>query len=210
VQRFLALGDSYTIGEGVSESERWPNQLAQLLTGEAIALEQPEIIARTAWAADELADAIAANPPQGPYDLVTLLIGVNDQYRNRPVDAFASEFARLIRRAKEFAGNRAGRVVAISIPDWGATPYAKGRDRALIGREIDAYNARARTLALAASIRWADVTGISRRALEDPTLIGPDGLHPSGTMYALWSVELLAIARSALAGKRRSRQAFTP
>ena len=198
MRRYLALGDSYTIGEGVSDQECWPNQLAQLLRARDIEIATVHIVARTAWTTDELSDAIDAEGPKGPYDLVTLLIGVNDQYRSRPVEPFATEFNQLLRRAKKFSGNRPSRTIAISIPDWGATPFAEGRDRKLISGEIQAYNDRARELAIAAGARWVDVTEISRDMLRDPALVAVDGLHPTGEMYRRWAEHILPIATSAL------------
>jgi lysophospholipase L1-like esterase len=198
VHRLLALGDSYTCGEGVTESERWPDQLVEMLRRQQIPLAEPEIVARTAWTTDELSEAIDAVAPKGPYDLVTLLIGVNDQYRARPVVGFATEFALLLRRARDFAGRRPSRVVAISIPDWGATPFAEGRDRALIGREVDAYNDRARELVMATGARWVDITTISRAMQTDGSLVARDGLHPSAALYRKWAEAMLPIASVAL------------
>lgn len=203
--RYLALGDSYTIGEGVADHERWPNQLVRLLRERDVKIEEADIMARTAWTTDELSDAITANKPQGKYDLVTLLIGVNDQYRSRPVASFATEFGLLLRRAKGFAGRRASRVIAISIPDWGATPFATGRDRALIARNIDAYNESANALATAAGVRWVDITGITRRMQDSPALAAPDGLHPSGAMYREWAELLTPVALSALTLRATAR-----
>lgn len=202
--RFLALGDSYTIGEGVREHERWPVHLATMLRANGIDVGEPELIARTAWTSDELADAMADEKPKGPYDLVTLLVGVNDQYRSRPVSSFVPEFETLLKRAVSLAKRRAGRVIAISIPDWGATPFAEGRDRELIAKEIGAYNAQAQALAAKAGVHWVDVTGITRAMLEEPELVAPDGLHPSGEMYRRWAEHLLPIALSALGSKTRS------
>lgn len=196
--RFLALGDSYTIGEGVGEHERWPSHLVRRLELDGFRIGDVQIVAQTAWTADELADAIDQARPKGPFDLVTLMVGVNDQYRSRPVDAFAPEYERLLRRAVAFAGGKPARVVAISIPDWGATPYAEGRDRSLIGREIDAYNARSRELASRQNVAWVDVTHASREALSEPALITSDGLHPSGEMYARWAKLLTPAAVAAL------------
>lgn len=196
--RFLALGDSYTIGEGVSDGERWPDRLVALLRERDVHVTDLRLIARTAWTADELADAIDAEQPRGPYDLVTLMVGVNDQYRSRPVDAFAPEYQKLLRRAKAFAGGKGARTIAISIPDWGATPYAAGRDRDLIAREIALYNDRSRELAARARVKWVDVTPSSRAMLEDPTLVTADGLHPAGAMYARWAELILPPALDAL------------
>lgn len=201
--RFLALGDSYTIGEGVGEEERWPSHLARSLDHEGLRITDVQYIAQTAWTADELADAIDEARPRGPFDLVTLMIGVNDQYRSRPVDAFSPEYERLLERSIAFAGGRPGRVIAISIPDWGATPFAKGRDRSRIGREIDAYNARSLELARLARVAWVDVTPASRATLSEPSLVTVDGLHPSGEMYARWSELIAPVAVAALNASSR-------
>jgi lysophospholipase L1-like esterase len=207
VRRYLALGDSYTIGEGVTDGECWPNQLVAMLRARDIEIGDAHIVARTAWTTDELSDAILAEGPKGPFDLVTLLIGVNDQYRSRPVQSFSAEFDQLLRRARRFGGNRAARTIAISIPDWGATPFAAGRDRALISAEIEAYNTKARDLTLAAGARWVDVTGISRAMLSETSLVAIDGLHPTGAMYRLWAEEVLPSAMAVLGERTGSRQA---
>ena len=200
MRRFLALGDSYTIGEGVEARERWPNHLAQMLHGRGLAIGDPEIIARTAWTTDELSDAIDEAAPEGPYDLVSLLIGVNDQYRSRPVESFEEFFAPLVRRAVSLAGGAARRTLVISIPDWGATPFAEGRDRDLIAREIETYNKRAREIAERFGALWADITGISRAMLREPVLVATDGLHPTGEMYRRWAESFLPVVLTALAG----------
>lgn len=197
--RFLALGDSYTVGEGIAEGLCWPIQLTSILRARGIDLGDPVIVARTAWTTDELADAIDAANPCGPFELVTLMVGVNDQYRSREVKSFADEYVKLLHRAIGFAGDTATRVLAISIPDWGATPFADGRDRALIGSEIEAYNTRGAELARAAGVRWVDVTAISRAMLDDATLVAVDRLHPSGEMYRRWA-ELLAPLAAAAVG----------
>ena len=199
--RFLALGDSYTIGEGVPPSARWPVQLAAALRHEGLAAEEPRIIARTGWTTDELLGAIeSADPPiEDSYDLVTLLVGVNDQYRGRGLDSFRSGFARLLDRAVTFAGNSA-RVVGVSIPDWSVTPFARNDPRGApsIAREIDEFNSAARTLAESAGGAFVDVTGISRRASNNIELLAADALHPSAAMYALWIPAILPAALNAL------------
>lgn len=187
MKRFLALGDSYTIGEGVPAAERWPSQLVRTLRERGVSIADPELVAQTAWTTDELSDAIDGVNPRGPYDMVSLLIGVNDQYRSRPVAGFAAEFTALVARAIAFAGGAPGRLLVLSIPDWGATPFAAGRDRTLIAREIEEYNQAARAIAGAAGARWADVTESSRAMLAEPHLVTADGLHPTGEMYRRWA-----------------------
>lgn len=186
--RYLALGDSYTIGESVPESDRFPVQLARQLN-----LGDPQIIAKTGWTTDELNAAINAANPSGPYELVTLLIGVNNQYRGRDAEQYRGEFAALLQRAIGFAGGKAGNVVVVSIPDWGVTPFADGRDRAKIGAEIDHYNAINREETAKAGAKYADITPASR--VKDPALFAGDGLHPSGKQYAEWVKVIAPIAR---------------
>lgn len=197
--RFLALGDSYTIGEGVSEADRWPTLLQDLLRARGIHVESL-LIARTAWTSDELADAIVVANPQGTFDLVTLMIGVNDQYRGRSLEQFASTFDPLFRAAISFAGGEPARVVLISIPDWGFTPFAAGRDRNQISREIDVYNAWLHGCASAVGARWVDVTPLSRAMLDDPALVASDGLHPGPEIHRRWVQVIAPEAMHALSG----------
>lgn len=187
-QRYLALGDSYTIGESVPEAGRFPNQLAREL-----GIAPPQIIARTGWTTDELNGAIDTANVTGTFDLVTLLIGVNNQYRGRDAEQYRGEFAALLQRAIGFAGGDARKVVVVSIPDWGVTPFAEGRDRAKIGSEIDRYNAINREEAARAGARYADITAISRGS--DPALVAADGLHPSAKQYGEWVRIIAPVAR---------------
>lgn len=198
--RFLALGDSYTIGEAVPAAERWPVLLAARLRAAGVDLGEPEVVARTGWTTDELDRAIDEAAPRGPYDLVSLLVGVNDQYRGRPLAETRPRFAALVRRAVAFAGDRPGRVLVLSVPDWGVTPFcrAQGRDGAAVGREIDALDAMEREEAARAGVAWLDITPISREAATDAALLASDGLHPSGAMYARWAAAAEPLARAAL------------
>lgn len=196
--RFLALGDSYTIGEGVAQSERWPVQLVSMLARRGVKLAAPEIIARTGWTTAELAAGIQRARPKGPYDLVSLLIGVNNQYRGRDEDEYRREFSSLLEQAIALARGKPDRVVVLSIPDWGVTPYATGRDRAAIGTAIDRFNIINRDETLRRHARYVDVTSISRVAERDSTLLAADGLHPAGRMYASWAERVLPEALAAL------------
>jgi lysophospholipase L1-like esterase len=196
--RFLALGDSYTIGEGVAPAERWPAQFAVLLRAHGVQVGDPQIGARTGWTTGELSAGIDQADLRPPFALVTLLVGVNDQFRGRPVDEYRANLRALLRRAVAFAGGDAGRVVVLSIPDWGATPFAAGRDRASIAREIDAFNAVGRAEARAAGAAYVDVTAESRRDSADPAFVGPDGLHPSARMYGEWAKLALPAALAAV------------
>src|SRR5690606_3668462 len=147
--KYLALGDSYTVGEGVPANDRWPDVLASQLRAEGIALAVPRVIARTGWTTDELASAIDAEEPLGRYDFVTLLIGVNNQYRDRSVPEYRGEFTELLERAIRYANGNPGRVLVVSIPDWGVTPFAaeQGREAAQVAVAIDAFNREAETVA---------------------------------------------------------------
>jgi lysophospholipase L1-like esterase len=194
--RILALGDSYTIGEAVAVEARWPMRLAAMMRARGIAVAEPTIIATTGWTTDELSRGIDAANPRGPFDVVTLLIGVNNQYRGRTRDEYRDQFRSLLARAVAFAGGRAGRVVVLSIPDWGVTPFAAGRDRAMIAAEIDAFNEINRDEAKRAGAKYVDITPISRRASVEPALIAADGLHPSGLMYEAWAALVILRSRS--------------
>lgn len=197
--RFLALGDSYTIGEGVVAAERWPVQLAARLRGRGIDVADPQIVATTGWTADELAAAMDTAVFAPPYALVTLLIGVNNQYRGRSLDEYRQQFRALLRCAIELAGSDPTQVIVVSIPDWGVTPFAarEGRDAAHIAREIDAFNAVARAEAIDLGAHWVDVTGISR-APEPRAELVDDGLHPTGKQYARWVEAVLPTATAGL------------
>lgn len=184
--RYLALGDSYTIGEGVAAGQSWPAQLAAALRERGVPMAPPQIIARTGWTCDELAAGIANAAPRGPYPLVSLLIGVNDQFRGATADAYAPRFERLLRLAIEFGGGRSGRVLVLSIPDWGVTPFADGRDREAIAGIIDTFNAENRAATRAVGARYVDITRDSR-ARTDKSQFVADGLHPSAGTYARWA-----------------------
>jgi lysophospholipase L1-like esterase len=196
--KYLALGDSYTIGEGVAETQRYPVQLGDSLKKYDILLDSIRIIARTGWTTDELSRAIDQATLAPPYDLVTLLIGVNNQYRGRTPENYRQEFTQLLIGAISFAGNDPKRVIIISIPDWGVTPFAQGRDQTRIAEEIDAFNAINKQEAINAGVYYINVTPVSREAATRLELLAPDGLHPSGLMYALWVKDLLPIAKDIL------------
>ena len=199
--RFLALGDSYTIGEGVSPRERWPVQLAALLVDRGVPCAEPEIIAQTGWTTDELARAVARMAPQGTFDLVSLLIGVNNQYRGRSRDEYGTQFADMLRQAITFAGGRPKRVLVLSIPDWGVTPFRAERGATGVGADIDAFNTINREISYAMSVPYVDITSVSRE-LTGAAMFAPDGLHPSGEMYTLWAELALPAALAALADAR--------
>jgi len=195
---WLALGDSYTIGEGVPVAGRWPQQLARSLRDRNVALDDPLTIATTGWTTDELDAGIDAQAPRGPFDFVSLLVGVNNQYRGRSVDDYRAQFDALLQRAVGFAGGRTSRVLVLSIPDWGVTPYAEGRDRPRIAAELDAYNAAASDACTHRGIAFVDITDLSRLHGAEPAMLADDGLHPSARMYALWSQRAQPLAERLL------------
>jgi lysophospholipase L1-like esterase len=201
--RYLALGDSYTIGESVDPSRRWPDQLVTSLRQQGLSAADPVIIAKTGWTTGELEAAIGQQNPDGPFELVSLQIGVNNQYRGYDVQEYRTQFQALLQQAIAFAGGDADRVIVLSIPDWGVTPFASRRDRNQIASEIDQFNTVNRTEAQQAGARYVDVTPISRQAAMDPSLVAEDGLHPSGKMYEAWVSLVLPEALSAVGSSAR-------
>lgn len=183
--KFLALGDSYTIGESVAENERWPVQLAAALKKKGIAIAAPHIIATTGWRTDDLKRATVAANPAHDHGLVSLLIGVNNQYQGKSAVSYAPEFEELLNMAISFAGNDRSKVFVVSIPDYGYTPFGKDKQEA-ISKAIDEFNAVNRSITEKYGIRYFYITDISRKGLDDPALVAEDGLHPSGKMYEEW------------------------
>ncbi len=185
-QTYLALGDSYTIGESVEECESFPVQLAQRMRNDGIDISDPVIIAKTGLTTDELMTAIEEKNIKETFDFVTLLIGVNNQYRGRNGAEYRNEFRTLLNKAVSFAGGDPKKVLVISIPDWGITPFAKGRDSYKIADDIDDFNEINKQETQNAGAVYSYITDISRNAKDDLSLIASDGLHPSAKMYAQW------------------------
>ncbi len=196
--RFLALGDSYTIGQSVPEADRWPVQLADMLRERGFKVDDPEIVAQTGWTTRDLAKAIESRDLQADYQLVSLLIGVNNQYRGQSESDYAGDFAELLDQSIQFAGGDKNRVIVLSIPDWGVTPYGANFNPAVVSEEIDRFNAINRQITEEASIAYIDVTPVSRKAVDNPALIADDNLHPSGAMYGEWAKLALPAACAAL------------
>ena len=188
----LCFGDSYTIGEAVEERERFPIQTVELLKKEGIYFEKPIIIAKTGWTTDELLIAIKEKDLKGKFDFVTLLIGVNSQYRGRDLENYRHEFHELLNIAIVYAGDKREHVFVISIPDWGVTPFGAKDKRGefQIGKEIDLFNAICKDEAQKVKVNYIDITLDSRKAKSDSQLIASDGLHPSGKMYGEWVEKL--------------------
>jgi len=186
-KRLLALGDSYTIGEAVAEHERWPAQFVSMLRLIGVEFAAPEIIATTGWTTGELIEAIEKNHPQGPYDMVSLLIGVNNQYRGYSLEDYKIEFEVLLKKAIAFADRDFNKVIVVSIPDWGVTPFASDRDGNKIAKEIDAFNTENKAIASLYGVDYIDITDHSRKAGFNQELTASDTLHPSGVMYQYWA-----------------------
>ena len=196
----LALGDSYTIGQSVDASQRWPVQLVKRLRVDGVIISEPEIVAQTGWTTSELAEEIVGANPLGPFDIVTLMIGVNNQFRGLDIEQYRKEFSALLIQSVHFTGEEPSHLIVVSIPDWGATPFAQSLDRGRIAREIDLFNAVAMDETTRAGAVFVDITGNSRFATNQPNLIAFDGLHPSGDMYSQW-VDLIFPAARAVATK---------
>jgi len=189
--RYLALGDSYTIGTSVEIAERFPIQLVKALQKKGVKIQKPKIIARVGWSTDQLSAAMDRENLEGStWDLITLLIGVNNQYRGGSLEQYKLEFEILLKRAIVLAGNDKSKVIVISIPDYGVTPFGQRYQVGRIGREIDEFNAANKKISEKYGVAYCDITPISREALKDKTLIAEDQLHPSGKMYGRW-VEVL-------------------
>ena len=187
---YLALGDSYTIGELVESAYNFPHQTVALLNTLGFTVAEPIIIATTGWTTDELANAIAEKNLQDTYSFVTLLIGVNNQYRGRDLDNYKIEFTELLQKAIHFAGKQPNHVFVLSIPDWGATPFAEGKDRSQIALEIDDFNAANAQITAACNCHYLNITNSTRINAVNTTFLASDGLHPSAKEYEVWANRL--------------------
>lgn len=187
---FLALGDSYTIGESVPLHQSFPYQTVQLLRKKGIPVHAAEMFAKTGWTTDELMVGIKNTLFENNYDIVTLLIGVNNQYQGKDADVYAIEFDALLKMAIAFAAGNKKQVFVLSIPDWGVTPFAEGKDRKKIAVEIDIFNSINKKITEARGIAYISITEGTREAASNPQLVAEDGLHPSGDDYARWAEKL--------------------
>jgi lysophospholipase L1-like esterase len=191
--RYLALGDSYTIGQSVEASARFPNQTINILRRNGFLFQYPaQFIAQTGFTTNDLLNSIQQNAGNltPPYDLVSLLIGVNNQYRGLDTNSYRIEFQQCLNKAITLSGGRPSRVFVLSIPDYGATPFGSG-NAAQIGREIDGFNAVNESICWQYNVSYTNITGLTRLAATNPTLICSDSLHPSAIAYQEWA-ELLA------------------
>lgn len=191
---FLALGDSYSIGQSVPAEDRWGVQLAGLAQAEGI--QSPDIIARTGWTTSELQQGIAAANNSKTYELVSLMIGVNNQFRGLPLDTYRVEFRQLLQTAIRFAGGRPRRVFVLSIPDWGQTPAGRGYPQARISQEIDQFNAVAREECATVTVEFINITDLTRATNYDAAQFAPDGLHYSGLHMRQWASRALPVVRA--------------
>jgi lysophospholipase L1-like esterase len=195
---YLALGDSYTIGQSVSIDQRLPVQAVGLLASQGIQMTQADIIATTGWTTANLLNSLNSNSPAKTYDFVTLLIGVNNQYQGRSTDEYRLQFTELLNKAIGYAAGNKKRVFVLSIPDYSVTPFAQYSDTARIAREIDIFNAINKEITLLFGVAYVEITSISRQARSDPALTATDGLHPSGKQYERWAQLLAPLMKAAL------------
>jgi lysophospholipase L1-like esterase len=196
---YLALGDSYTIGEQVATTENFPNQTSVLLHDKfGIPVSTPKVIAVTGWTTDELNAAIKQENIKTKFDFVTLLIGVNNQYRNRDIENYKEEFTDLLQQSIAFANGNPDHVFVLSIPDWGVTPFAEGRDRKDIAEKIDQYNHANKEITSAYKCHYIDITGSTRKHGTDETFLTPDKLHYSAKEYGIWAEALAPVVAKSL------------
>ena len=191
--RFLALGDSYTIGESVTAQERWPSQLIDSLNARGLDVRESKIIAVTGWRTDDLQAAISKAKFKNEFTLVSLLIGVNNFYQGKKVESYTPEFEELLRTAIELAGGVKSRVFVLSIPDYGYTPFGKAK-MSSITPGIDAFNDANESISKKLGVKYIGITDITRLGLDQPDLVAFDGLHPSARMYSLWVKRILSNA----------------
>ncbi len=189
---FIALGDSYTIGEGVNEEERWPNQFVDVAYENGVDFDQPMIIAETGWKTYDLLNAINQTNFTKKYDYISLLIGVNNQFNSRPIDEFEEDLNKLMDEMERIKKN-GGSIIIISIPDWGYTPFGESSDMSDISEQINLFNSSLKKFASTNGLKYVDVTEISRRGINEPDLITNDNLHPSGIMYLEWAKKIYNI-----------------
>lgn len=187
---YLALGDSYTIGEQVLLSESFPYQTVQLLRKKNLSFFAPEIIAKTGWTTDELQSEIDSKSFLDKYDFVSLLIGVNNQYRGRNLEEYKLQFAQLLQKAIGFTSNNVKHVFVLSIPDWSITPFAKDKEIEKIATEIDLYNNACKEISEAKGCQFIEITAQQKIESNDPKMIAEDNLHPSALEYAKWAKKL--------------------
>ena len=192
MKTWLALGDSYTIGESVPVADRYPVQTIEILKTKKIDFEYPEIIAKTGWTTADLLSAMNTRS-LGIYEIVTLLIGVNNQYQGKSISEYEEQFIDLLEWSIQLANNNPDHVIVLSVPDYSVTPFARGRDTDLISKQINSFNLVNKKIASSYQVHYLNITDESRKAVNDPSLIADDGLHYSGKEYSIWAVMLSAL-----------------
>ncbi len=195
---YLALGDSYTIGQSVSEADRFPAQTVALLRQQNISVITPEYIATTGWTTANLLNAIATRNTQGPYDVVSLLIGVNDQYQGVDTATYRQRFSQCLEKAIQLSGNRTARVFVLSIPDYSVTPFVPASNKPVVRQQIDWFNAINKEVTMRRNVTYVDITPSSREGATNASLIANDGLHPSGLEYKKWAALLAPLMKQVL------------
>ena len=196
---YLALGDSYTIGQSVEIADRFPVQTVKLLADQGIKFNTPEIIAQTGWTTANLINAIATSAPlKKQYDIVTLLIGVNNQYQHKTLQEYTDQFLNLLTTSIQYACNNKMRVIVLSIPDYSVTPFANNSDKVLIAKELDQFNEINKKIADQYGVNYLNITNFTRAAMNDLSFVANDGLHPSGLEYKIWADALVPIIKKAL------------
>lgn len=199
LKTFLALGDSYTSGEAVASEESYVAQTVKILNEDKVSFSAPEIISKSGWTTGNLLIGLGQTPPQHPpYDIVTILIGVNNQFQKQPKEIYNDEFLILLNSAIVLAGNNKKHVIVLSIPDYSVTPFASGGDKKKIAKEIDELNSINKKIAIQNGVNYLEITSLTRAAAEDPSLIASDGLHPSGKEYKIWAEKLAELIKSVL------------
>lgn len=187
---YLALGDSYTIGESVLLQQSFPYQTVLLLRKEGYHFSAPEIIAKTGWTTDELEEGIKKHTFLPKYDFVSLLIGVNNQYRGRDVMVYTMEFEELLKKAIAFANHKPAHVIVVSVPDYSVTPFARSGDVEKIAKEVEVFNNINKAVSIQYKVQYVDITPGSRKVKDDPALVAEDGLHPSAKAYKIWAAKV--------------------
>jgi len=198
VYNYLALGDSYTIGEAIPLNKSFPYQVVQLLRNEEYSFNAPEIIAKTGWTTDELQNDINNTILLSKYDFVTLLIGVNNQYRGGDAIEYKQQFEEILKKAIELVNGKKEHVIIVSIPDYSVTSYAKSMDAGKISREIEVFNGINKALSIQYKVQYVDITTGSKAAKNDISLIAQDGLHPSEKEYSKWAKKIVGVIISQL------------
>lgn len=191
--RYLAMGDSYTVGYAVDPAENFPNQLIGCLRASGGKWAAPALIAHNGWNTHDLLEGIRAGNVRGPFDLVTLMIGVNNQYRGYALPDYEADMLALVKKAIAFAGKKKEHVLVIAIPDWSLTPFASGKNPQQMSREVADFNSINARVSGKLGVTYLDFAAVYRQVSTDPTMTAADGLHPSAKMYALWTRQLLAI-----------------